>query len=303
MNWLSYEARDWLRQQQTGIVLIASALGLTTLIVVASFTKFGAGAEGPIDKYLCYVNQPLSGHYVVLVDATDRFDATQQEIVQRVIRNAARLVRPHEKLTVAAIDQDHPYNPLVLFSGCAPKSESDANRWSENPDIIGSIWNNRFMKPALAPVSVVAGEPSQKRTPLVESIFGMTLWPDFNASVPHRHIVVVSDMLQNTDLYSHYRAGRAPSFAEFARRPGALQNIPDLTGVTVVGFYLIRTNTMSLQTDAQKRFWLDYFAAAQTSVRFEGWPWHALQTLRGTVPPDAAPRARRHRRHHSLYPP
>lgn len=300
MSWLSYEARDWLRQQRTGIVIIAVATVFATAAIYYSF--YIAGGQGVyVDKHLCLLDGSIPGHHVVLLDGTDQFDLTQQEIVQRVIHNEAAMVRPFEKLTIAAVDQDRPYSPHVLFSGCAPKNSGDANRWSENPDIIGSIWNNRFMKPALVPLRVMAAAPGQRRTPLVESVFGMTLWPDFSSSVRHRHLVIVSDMLQNTSLYSHYGGKRGPSFADFAGRPGALQNIPDLTGVTVVGYYLIRTATMSLQSDAQKQFWIDYFGAAQTSVRFEGWPWHALQSLRGAAAHQAPPLPV-HRHHHRRRP-
>lgn len=304
MNWLSYERQEWLRQQRGGLLLIGAAfvVAATTAVLLSMRTS----TDDPIvdRKTQCLADENLTGHRVIIIDGTDKFDQTQQEILQRVVRGEARQMHQYEKLTIAALDQGDPYNPHIVFSACAPESASEGNRWSENPEILDSIWRNKFLAPALAPVPATVDHTAQKETPLIETIFGLTLRPDFRPAVGRRRLVIVSDMLQNTKLYSHYHG--TPSFKDFTVRPEALQNIPDLTGVSVVGYYIIRTRSMMLQSDAQKQFWIDYFKAAQTSVEFEGWPWPKLQALRQSVAEHAGAPAKRtphrHRRHRSSAP-
>ena len=90
MNWLSYERQEWLRQPRGGLLLIGAAfvVAATTAVLLSMRTS----TDDPIvdRKTQCLADENLTGHRVIIIDGTDKFDQTQQEILQRVVRGEAR---------------------------------------------------------------------------------------------------------------------------------------------------------------------------------------------------------------------
>ena len=77
-----------------------------------------------------------------------------------------------------------------------------------------------------------------------------------------RHLIVMSDMLQNTPQFSMYHG--ALDFASFARSDYGRKVQAQLPGVEVELDVLV--NTPALQTRRNLKFWEDYFEKAGAHV-------------------------------------
>ncbi|HEX2591459.1 MAG TPA: hypothetical protein VHL34_08180 [Rhizomicrobium sp.] len=288
-----------LRKQKSS----AALLGALLLLPVGVWLLM-PGEGGPeIDHVTMCPIGPLDAHRIVLIDATDQLGPTQRDILIDALQHEAEDTTTYEKFTLAAVDDLHPFEPHILFSRCAPKRKSQGP--SENPYMLKAIWDKDFYNPMLKSLDPALKGADQKETPLIESIFGLARRPDFGVAVPHRRLVIVSDMLQNTKaLYSQY--SDRLTFEAFAEKPQAFQSVPDLTGVTVVNRFLDRRVKRCIQGFAQRRFWEAYFSHAGTSIAFDNWPWRRPdRTLedRCTGSDVQTAKVRKHKKHRHRLPP
>jgi hypothetical protein len=279
-----------LREQKAGVGVFLALI----LLPAAALVLWGTTDAVPkIDPETSCPAGVLDGHRIVLIDATDKLEPTQRDIVMDAVENEVDGAAPYERVTILAVDEKHPRDPHLVLSRCAPQRDSTGP--SENPILLRNNWLSRFHDPLLASAQAAMNAPEQKESPLIESIYGIARRPDFSPAVKFRRLVLVSDMLQNTAaLYSQYREGL--DFAVFARKPLAFQSVPDLSHVEIVNRYLDRPRESCIQGEAQKRFWIDYFRHANTAISFKDWPWpKSTPTLKDYCVGAARPHRPRHR--------
>jgi hypothetical protein len=233
-----------------------------------------------LDEHNCPTNQPLEKHTIILVDATDPFNGDQLRSLRAVFKRETDGADPYEKFTVLEISENDPFGPTQRVTICAPE-ESEATRGmtlmgrlSKNPSWVDAAWK-QFLK-AVDVTDTIAKAKAQNSTPLIESIFELGQRDDFSPNVSGRRLVIVSDLLQNTDaFYSLYKS--PPVFQDFKQSPGAAKLIPNLRGIAVVAYYVVRPSSqhaLEAQGACQLQFWKDYFAAAHAkSFDVKEWPW------------------------------
>ncbi|MCX7359160.1 MAG: hypothetical protein NT015_13580 [Alphaproteobacteria bacterium] len=151
---------------------------------------------------LCPTNRPLAGHTVVIVDRTDRWTTAMGAALTQLVENAQRDTDKYEKFSIVSLDANQSVHPL--FSICNP---GEPTFWSDlyrGRRYTTRDFEERFVGAADRVVEEVR-EPSEARTsPIVEYVHRWLGSDDFNANVAHRRLILVSDMRQNSDLYSIY---------------------------------------------------------------------------------------------------
>lgn len=151
---------------------------------------------------LCPTNRPLEGHTVVIVDRTDRWTQAMGSALTQLVENAQRDTDKYEKFSIVSLDADQSVHPL--FSICNP---GEPTFWSDlyrGRRYTTRDFEERFVGAGERIVEQVR-EPSEARTsPIVEYVHRWLGSDDFNASVRHRRLILVSDMRQNSPLYSIY---------------------------------------------------------------------------------------------------
>ena len=151
---------------------------------------------------LCPTNRPLAGHTVVIVDRTDRWTTAMGAALTQLVENAQRDTDKYEKFSIVSLDANQSVHPL--FSICNP---GEPTFWSDlyrGRRYTTRDFEERFVGAADRVVEQVR-EPSEARTsPIVEYVHRWLGSDDFNANVAHRRLILVSDMRQNSDLYSIY---------------------------------------------------------------------------------------------------
>ena len=249
----------------------ATVLGLTLLGVVAAILAgfLGAGwwlgrSAAEIDKgTFCPKDGPISVT-AVLIDATDPLNEGPREAVRIALDEVRDRVPTRGALEVYALDATASpsssglLRPLVGL--CNPGRGGEINPLYGNPDMVERRWRDGFDGPlrrALDELTRPRGEASA--SPIMEAVQSVAVTAfrgRGRESVPLR-LVVVSDMLQHTEGFSHYR-GR-PDFAAFRNGPYYRKVRADLRGAEVELFYLRRDTRKGLQDAAHVQFWREFF--------------------------------------------
>lgn len=151
---------------------------------------------------LCPTNRPLAGHTVVIVDRTDRWSQAMGAALTQLVENAQRDTDQYEKFSIVSLDANQSVHPL--FSICNP---GEPTFWSDlyrGRRYTTRDFEERFVGAAERIVEQVR-EPSEARTsPIIEYVHRWLGSDDFNAGIRHRRLILVSDMRQNSSLYSIY---------------------------------------------------------------------------------------------------
>lgn len=165
---------------------------------------------------LCPTNRPLEGHTVVIVDRTDRWIPAMGAALTQIVENAQRDTRTYEKFSIVSLDAEQSVHPL--FSVCNP---GEPTFWSDlyrGRRYTTRDFEERFVGAAERIVEQVR-QPSEARTsPIVEYIHRWLGSDDFNANVRGRRLILVSDMRQNSALYSIYAARNGEGLGEVVQR-------------------------------------------------------------------------------------
>ncbi len=155
---------------------------------------------------LCPTDRPLAGHTVVIVDRTDRWTQAMGAALTQLVENAQRDTDQHEKFSIVSLDAQQSVHPL--FSVCNP---GEPTFWSDlyrGRRYTSRDFEQRFVGAAERIVEEVR-EPSEAATsPIVEYVHRWLGSDDFNPSIPHRRLILVSDMRQNSPLYSMYSSAQ-----------------------------------------------------------------------------------------------
>ncbi|MEQ1492644.1 MAG: hypothetical protein ABL932_19040, partial [Terricaulis sp.] len=94
-------------------------------------------------------------------------------------------------------------------------------------------------------------EPSEARTsPIVEYVHRWLGSDDFNANVPHRRLILVSDMRQNSELYSIYSGAEDQLGDVVARQFG-----PSAQGVSFDVYFVAHGQDHNVSEDEVRTAW------------------------------------------------
>ncbi|MEQ1820437.1 MAG: hypothetical protein ABL871_17690 [Terricaulis sp.] len=201
---------------------------------------------------LCPTNRPLAGHTVVIVDRTDRWTTAMGAALTQLVENAQRDTDKYEKFSIVSLDANQSVHPL--FSICNP---GEPTFWSDlyrGRRYTSRDFEERFVGAADRVVEEVR-EPSEARTsPIVEYVHRWLGSDDFNANVAHRRLILVSDMRQNSDLYSIYSGAEGQLGDVVARQFG-----PAAEGVAFDIYFVAHGQDHHVSEDEVRTAWDNAF--------------------------------------------
>ncbi len=159
---------------------------------------------------LCPTSRPLAGHTVVIVDRTDRWTASMSAALRQLIENAQRNTQKYQKFSIVSLDAAQSTHPL--FSICNPGAPTFWSDLYQGHRYTVHDFDQRFVGAADRVVDEVSQPSEAPTSPIVEYVHRWLGSDDFNASIPARRLILISDMRQNTPLYSLYREPGAQGF-------------------------------------------------------------------------------------------
>jgi hypothetical protein len=165
---------------------------------------------------LCPVDRPIAGHTLVIVDRTDQWDPQIAETLTAMIEDAQKETQRFEKFSIVSLDQQMSTHPL--FSICNPGEPTFLTDIYRGRRYTKNDFDAKFVGAAEEVVAQVR-EPSEARTsPIVEYVQRMLRRDDFDASVPNRHLVLMSDMRQNSEQLNVYADNGTAELAPLVAR-------------------------------------------------------------------------------------
>jgi hypothetical protein len=262
---------------------VVATILLAVFLISANRPHIGADNCVYEDEHLS-VRKPTP-QFVILIDQSESLTEGHirgvSDYFQKSLLDDARLVPGTRVLLFTFSKDDFPdekkpdtkvpsFKPI--FAACKPKTKGDPTY--ENNRRITATFINDFLGPLQQTLQDSLTKEIGLRSPILETIQFIARSQDIDAmtsgsGAPVGHtLVIVSDMLQHTQGFSHYKGNH--SFEAF-QRGYAKEVQADLSGWNIELLYLRRYKDRKLQQAEHLDFWQQYFHSARGKVaRVEG---------------------------------
>ena len=238
-----------------GIALIFLALAALGSLALFYFSVVPKPKLDPVS--LCPVDGP-HGITVVLVDTSDDLpEPTQREILGQLEDQISGLPDYH-KLDIRVLDIAGGRS-RSLFSKCNPGDGTGLSEWTDNPRLARMRWVENFRQPAKEAVKHSLASAEAKSSPIMGAIQDIAI-DQFSSAASQKvekKLIVISDMLEFTPLYSQYPGAGNLSYQRFKRSPAYLKFRTDLHEAHVKIEYVQQTE-VTIDSVRHIEFWRDW---------------------------------------------
>lgn len=240
-----------------GAVLVALALGVAA--AVSAQAAIVASARD-LDADLCRPRVATPTDAVVFVDPTDRRTEAQQRAIREEILRRARGLEKGGRLSLYALTSDTSQTvPQLLYSRCNPGDGSGESGWKTNKRMSQKRYDEEYYGPLTEAVAALFEVGPSSSSPLLEALHRIIVELSSRAA-EERVLVVFSDLLEKSDVMSHYSAEYGFGDVEESAYVSEVQG--RLPGAQVVVYRLAAQPTTGHQTEGNLRFWVEYLQAA-----------------------------------------
>lgn len=239
------------KKQRQGYVLIALcvlvAIGAITWFVYTKSEFVARSAET-----LCREDGLVIRETVIMIDATDGYSHEQSMVAKQLVSELLDNALIDERFTVYAVSENMvDQHPLVQV--CNSGNAEGKSALTSNISRIDKRWREQFFDVVTAQIDALIGASEANYSPILETLKWVSAEVFFGSKAPQKQLIIVSDLLQHTREYSHYRGA-------FGQMPkGYAQSIHAyLENVDVTVLYIYRSDQYVRQTNAHVDFWLDH---------------------------------------------
>jgi len=220
------------RRSSRNLRLATVGVGVVALLAVGG-VLVATRVNPPLGDDLCPADREPAAEVVVLLDATDPWNATQRAAIRGEFERIRNAVPRFARVRLFALEESLDGLPTPAVALCNPGTENDfasvpvlgrlSARFFANPARLEQ-WRGGFETALDDMLSAVADDAGGRASPIMETVRGIAL-EAFPTRAPvvragtasgtprpgdvtaaDRRLYVFSDMLQHTDAYSHYRA-------------------------------------------------------------------------------------------------
>ena len=242
------------------VVTILTIVGVVSVRLALERDKVEVNAST-----MCPIDGPRA-YTTILIDGTDTFSAIQVADLQRYFNQLKGSVQKYEQIAVFApreMTDESLLQPVLKL--CNPGDAKGVSGITANPDAIQRKYEMDFADKIDTALGRGLDAQGADTSPILEMIQAVVIdsFP-INSSAPKR-LIIVSDMLQNSDYYSHYRD--AISFEILKNGPNFQHVMTDLSGVNVEILYIGRRGSEHLQTNRHGVFWEAYVRFMNGNLR------------------------------------
>ena len=252
-------------------------VGIVAILALAGFGLYSFGTtNNPLDANNCSIKNGPNAVTAIIFDKSQKYSTEQVTDIKTSFNLWLAGKEPNTKNRRVALDffeegnliqlyvtdqkaVDTPNGLTPIAELCVPKDFQTANKWIENPDFLKADYNNFISKFATAIESLL--QASEGKSPIMETFVRISNSENFQKYPDKKHnMFIVSDMLQASDNYSHYKNGTDWKTFEDAMT-GTVFMRPRLNGVQWQVFYAKRSDLRdrNLQTTKLSNFWERFF--------------------------------------------
>jgi hypothetical protein len=248
--------------------LLGYAMGAAALLVVAGIGWYVLVESDSkrLDSNLCPAEGGPSSVRVVIVDATDPYNAIQWRNVRNRLLDLKEDVPKHGLLAIFSVTEGLQETLQPEFELCNPGSGDELSIWTSNPELARRKWERSFVAPVDSILSTLNTDEPRRRSPIMEAIQAARARVG-TYDTGDRKLLLVSDLMQHTETYSHY-GSRPPDFERFESTATEGKLSADLSGWEVEVLYARRRGAESeVQGRRHIDFWDQYFLQSGATLR------------------------------------
>jgi len=170
------------------------------------------------------------GHVVIVIDQTSQLDQAQKKFITNQVfsKEFYSKYEPFTKFSYILINDKKPTENDLIFSKCRPK---DKNGFFDNATQV-KIYNDEFFDNTSEISKKMFGSNNYSNNSLIYETIEWVLNAkelDFTDSQPVREIIIVSDLMQNSEKLNLYKlcSFKCPSFTEIIKNNSGFKNDMD----------------------------------------------------------------------------
>lgn len=226
------------------------------LVLGVGFVAQKLIATGQVDEATLCHSGGAHNATVILLDLTDPLSPTQQARLKTILAHEVSDSSVDTMISLGVVSED-PGKWGARFAKCKPETGEDANGLYENPAAIAERYTRQFTDPIQHTLQTTLTAAKENQSPIMEALQSLiSETPDFAQVRGLRKIIIVSDMLQNSESLSFYR-GQGWDF--FTQQNGAQRLAGNLSGVIVEILRIPRSGGNVPSTEITEGFWTRYF--------------------------------------------
>ncbi|MEC7291615.1 MAG: hypothetical protein VXW22_16155, partial [Pseudomonadota bacterium] len=239
------------------------------LVAGGSLTFFIADQRSNIEPDTFCDRRGPSGVEMILIDASDSLDEVQIERAKSIVASKLQQLSAGTRVDIFVATHADGSLPAPVFSKCNPGKPGRYAGVYRDAESLREDYEQEYMMAIEREIGSLLGQPALENSPILESIRSAATrsFGRVESDVP-KSMIIISDMLQNSDLDSHYRDDISiSSFLNSERWPQAMS---DLHQSDVEILYVLRPQYRDFQGAFHLNWWDQYLrsiGAKSISVR------------------------------------
>ena len=248
------------RQQRQAFLNFALVAAIIAGVIYIAY----ALQPAPYDETsLCLISDELPPHTAIIIDKTDEYSEEQADLIAQIVRLSRDRLEVGERFTLFELDADGKFDTRGEFSLCNPGRGKQVNPLFRNPKKIEARFNELFEQPLETSLADLIVPKEAPNSPILEAVARLAQTEAFSDRAPGRRLILVSDMLQNSDIFTIYGGGGEmpedmPDARDIADR---VRNRfgTSLRGVELEVRLIQRDRYVDIQRGALKEYWDEVF--------------------------------------------
>lgn len=230
---------------------------MIAVLATGGYFVWGFTSSRPsIDEATLCPDTGPAGVLVVLLDLTDPLTSRQGARLRNLLDDRIAKLPQDTMISFGVVSNDEGRRG-ALYSSCKPADGSAASQLYENPALITARFQKEFVEPMRAGLNEAMGGGEEDRSPIMESLQALIAeTPAFETSAGLHELLIVSDLLQHSDVLSFYRG----EGWEALRASGGTDRLArTLNGAQVSILKVPRPGAPTVARDQAEGFWARYF--------------------------------------------
>ncbi|MGJ3232690.1 MAG: hypothetical protein ACFE0P_12935 [Oceanicaulis sp.] len=214
-------------------------------------------------------------HMALVIDKTDLYSPEQALRIEDLVLQSRDRLTVGEKLSLYELDARGELINTNSFALCNPGRGDQINPLYRNPQRVEARYQALFEGPLQSALSDLVEPKESPASPIIEALARLAVEEDFDRDTPRRTVILVSDMLQNSQLFTVYRGGRANLASTLPNPRLVARAVADeygdaLAGVTIEVHLIPRQGWEAQQAGVIRAYWGEVFRELGVRDRWTG---------------------------------
>lgn len=227
------------------------------LLAAAIFYRNQTEQETAVNQEtLCPLTTGPVEMVTILFDLTDPLTSAQSKQLLQRIESEISEASIGTQITMGVVSE-FPEDWGATKPLCKPRSGQDVSTLTQNVRLVEARYKERFLKPLHDNIESMISSNGANKSPIMEAM--QTLIADSNGFLTFtgpRRLIIVSDLLQNSEAMSFYKGD---DWESFANSPEFIRLNKTLNDVDIVIFAVPRVVQKIKDASVVEDFWLHYF--------------------------------------------